>query len=201
MSTRFSQAGGRSALTAEFDVQAAAAARRNIMALTREAEKIEQRAIGTLRRRLPVQARRDIQQEYAIKADRLRKDLKVRETPHGLTLLGEWRGIGLLNFAGTRLTRKGVTASPIKGRRRLYPSAFQARLLGGNTQIVQRKGAARPMKAGRYQGRRKQPIETVYGPTAAQMLAGGRRPYRLAEFSQQILLAEIERLQKMYSKP
>lgn len=201
MTTRFSQAGGRSALTAEFDVQAAAAARRNIMALTRDAEKIEQRAIGTLRRRLPVQARRDIQQEYAIKADRLRKDLKVRETPHGLTMLGEWRGIGLLNFAGTRLTRKGVSAAPIKGRRRLYPSAFQARLLGGNTQIVQRKGAARVMKDGRYKGKRKQPIEPVYGPTAAQMLAGGRRPYRLAEFSQQILLAEIERLQKMYSKP
>lgn len=209
MSTRFSQSGGRAALKVEFDMHAAASARRNIMALTRDAGKIEQRAIGTLRRRLPVQARRDIQQEYSIKAQRLREDLKVRDTPNGLSLLGEWRGgIGIRHFAGTRLLKKGgLSASPIKGKRKLYPSAFMARLLPGrdgkpgNVHIVQRKGAARPMTAGRYKGLRKQPIEPIYGPTAAQMLAARGRPDRLAEFSEGILLKEIERLQKMYSKP
>lgn len=150
------------------------------------------RAVATLRRRLPVQARRDIQQEYQINAARARKDLSIRSTDTDLRLVGHFRGVGLRNF-GARKTRKGVTAAIFRGRRSLFEGAFFAPLLGGNVQVVERQGEKREMRAGRYAGKKRQPIVTRYGPTLSQMLRKGRRPDRLADFARNLLRDEVLR--------
>src|SRR5690606_17836501 len=79
---------------------------------------IQRRAMATLRRRLPVYARRDMQAEYNIGARRVNQDLSSRIDGDTIKLTGHWRGIGLMNF-GARETRKGVTASIMRGRRSL----------------------------------------------------------------------------------
>jgi hypothetical protein len=153
---------------------------------------VQKRAILTLLRKLPVQARRDIQAEYSIPAARLRKDLGARVRADGIRLTGYFRGIGLRNF-GARQTRAGVTASVFRGARTLRESAFVATMLSGNQQVVQREGEPRVMTKGRYVGKRRQPIVVQYGPTAAQMLRKGRRPERLLDYSRGVLRDEVNR--------
>ncbi len=178
-----------------FDVQGDLAARRELGAFAAQLPKLQERAIGTLRRRLSVEARRDIQREYNLKAARVRKDLSIRSLPDGLKLVGHFRGIGLRNFGARVVKRgKGVTAAILRGRRSLYPGAFEAPLIGGNVHIVSRSGPKRLMTAGRYKGKLRQPLHVEYGATLAQMLRKGRRPERLADFARNILRAEVERL-------
>lgn len=176
-----------------FDMQGDLALSRALAGYRRELPRLQERAIATLRRRLPVQARRDIQGEYNITATRVRKDLSARTLDDGLSLVGHFRGIGLRNFRA-RQTKKGVTSSIFRGAgRSLDPGAFLAPLLGGGVHAVERFGAKRVMTKGRYEGKRRQPIHVLYGPTLAQMLRKGRRPERLAEFSRSLLRSEVER--------
>lgn len=176
-----------------FELQGALRASRNLGAISGRLPYIQDRAIGTLRRRLPVIARRDIQQEYSIKAARVRQDLSSREIAGGIRLTGHWRGIGLSNF-GARQTRKGVSAAALRGRRTLREHAFMATLLGGGRHAVHREGPKRPMTKGRYIGKRRQPLVVEYGPTLSQMLRKGRRPERLVEAARGVLAAEMQRL-------
>lgn len=180
-------------LGVNFEVQDALAVSRNLGLITRDVGQAQKRAIGTLRRRLPVQARRDIQAEYNIKAGRVNKDLSAFVAGDGIRLRGYFRGIGLRNF-GARQTKKGVTSAIFRGRRSLDPGTFMAPLLGGGLHAAERHGAKRVMTKGRYKGKRRQPIETLYGPTLAQMLRKGRRPERLADFARGVLRAEMGRL-------
>lgn len=189
----------RQALTIE--MQGALAASRNLALLSDQLPWIQTRAIQTLRRRLPVQARRDIQAEYNLGARRITQDLSSRVDADGIRLVGHWRGIGLRNYGG-RQTRKGVTAAIIRGRRSLHPGAFMAPLASGNVQAVSRVGAKRVMTQGRYKGKLRQPLAVEYGATVAQMLAKGRRPERLADFAAGVLRAELDRLfESRYGRP
>lgn len=178
---------------ATIELQGALAASRNLAQLREQLPWLQKRAIQTLRRRLPVQARRDIQQEYNLRAGRINQDLTARIDDQGIRLTGYWRGIGLRNFSG-RQTRKGVTAAILRGRRSLHPGAFMAPLMGGNVQAVSRQGAKRVMTQGRYKGKLRQPLAVEYGATVAQMLAKGRRPERLADYAAGVLRAELDRL-------
>lgn len=178
-------------------LQGALAASRNLQGLSNQLPFLQKRAIQTLARRLLVNARRDIQAEYNIRAARVRKDLSLSLNRDNVRVTGHWRGVGLSQF-GARQTRKGVTAAIFRGRRSLYPSAFHARLLSGNVQVVERQGEKRLMTKGRYVGKRRQPLVTRYGATVAQMLAKGRRPERLADFAAGVLRDELDRLFTSY---
>lgn len=183
-----------------FEMQGELTAVRNAQALGAELPFVQDRAIATLKRRLPVFARRDIQAEYNLRAGRINQDLIVRGDDDGVTLSGRWgRGIGLLNF-GARQVRKGVTAAIFRSKRELHQGAFKARLLSGNEQVVTRFGARRPMTAGRYKGQRRQPLAVEYGATVAQALAKGRRPDRIADFARGVLAAEVERLRESFQR-
>lgn len=175
------------------ELQGALAGSRNLAALRSQLPWIQKRAIQTLTRRLPVEGRRDIQGEYNIRAARVNKDLSVGVTKERVRLVGHWRGVGLNQFGANR-AKRGVTASVFRGERRLYEGKFKARLLSGNEQVVERLGEKRVMSAGRYKGKRRQPLATVYGPTVAQMLGKGRRPERLVDFAAGVLRAEVDRL-------
>lgn len=175
-----------------FELQGGLAVARNLTAVERQLPTIHKRAIVTVRRRVPVQARRDIQAEYSVKAQRLSQDLGARDTSDGILLTGYFRGIGLRNF-GSRQTRAGVTAAVFRGQRTLRQGAFHAHLPGGGEQAVRREGDKRVMTRGRYAGQRKQPIVVEYGPSAAQMLRKGRRPERLVDFARGVLSGDVAR--------
>jgi hypothetical protein len=175
------------------DLNGYLAAARNFGALSSRLSTLHSRAIGTLQRRLPVQARRDIQAEYQIGARRIAQDLQGRPTEDGVRLVGRFRGIGLRNF-GAGQTRRGVTAAVFRGRRSLREHAFLGVGANRNAQVFRREGPKREMKQGRYAGRRRQPLVAEYGATAAQMLAKGRRPERLIDYSRGVIAAEFARL-------
>lgn len=195
------------AISLNFELKGALEVSRSLGLLTRDVDKAQKRAISTLRRKLPVQARRDIQAEYAIKAGRVKQDLTAFETSTGIKLRGYFRGIGLRNF-GARDLRKslgGVSYEIFRGIRRTRPHSFNTNLLKGkpkaggnertgNLHVSHRKGDPRVMKFGRYKGKVRQPIVTDYGPTVAQMLRKGRRPERLADFARGVLNDEMQRL-------
>ena len=199
--------GKRGRVSMGFELQGALAASRNLGILADRLPWVQRRAIQTLRRRLPVEARRDAQAEYNIGLQRFNRDISTSVTDDSIKLVGKFRGIGLRNF-GARQTTKGVTASIIRGKRSLHPGAFNASLLmgswslvGGNVQVVSRFGAKRPMTKGRYKGKVRQPIVVEYGATVAQMLAKGRRPERLADYARGVLRSEVMRLFDYYDNP
>lgn len=189
---------GSGALTMQFDLRGGLAARRNLSALSARLVEVPPRAIATVRRRLPVQARRDIQAEYALPARRVNQDLTARPTERGVRLVGRFRGIGLMQF-NAKKAPDGVRATVLRGRRNLRKDAFIAPGLGSNVQVFQRVGAKREMRQGRYVGQQRQPLVTEYGASVAQMLAKGRRPERLVDFARGVLAAEVDRLLRLPS--
>jgi hypothetical protein len=194
MSTGRPPSGGAFALHADLDGLLSAS--RNLSVLASRLPTLHTRAIGTLSRRLPVQARRDIQAEYQIGARRLTQDLSSRVTDEGVRLVGRFRGISLRNFVA-RPTARGVTAAIFRGKRSLRERAFIRRGLAGNEHVFRREGPKRPMQQGRYAGKQRQPLVAEYGATAAQMLAKGRRPARLIDYARGVLAAESERLLRL----
>ncbi len=189
---------GSGALTMQFDLRGGLAASRNLSALSARLADVPPRAIATVRRRLPVQARRDIQAEYALPARRVNQDLTARPTERGVRLVGRFRGIGLMQF-NAKKAPDGVRATVLRGRRNLRKNAFIAPGLGSNVQVFQRAGAKREMRQGRYAGKQRQPLVTEYGASVAQMLAKGRRPERLVDFARGVLAAEVDRLLRLPS--
>lgn len=181
----------------EFEMLGALAVSRNLGILESSLGKFEDRAIGTAKRRLGTEARRDIQKQYNIKAGRLSKDLRVTSSVAGLRLTGYFRGIGLRNF-GARQTRAGVTASIFRGKRSLREGAFFVGLLRGQTplanqHVAKRGSPKRLMTKGSYVGKLRDPLVTQYGPTASQMLRKGNRPQHLADFALGVVGKEMAR--------
>ncbi|MBH1408997.1 hypothetical protein I5U08_05720 [Stenotrophomonas maltophilia] len=187
---------GRLALA--FEMQGALETGRNLTALGNRVPWLQERTIATVRRRVAVEARRDIQREYNIPAARIRRDLSARNTENGVRITGHFRGVGLRNFDG-RSNTKGVSARVFRGGPRSQQAgAFQATLLGGNPQFVERYGPKVEMTKGRYKGQRRQRVEVLYGPTVAQMLGKGRRADRLADFARRTARSEMERQIDIY---
>lgn len=165
----------------KFDLTSVLACRRNLMALGNSLATVEQRALGTLHRRLEAEAKRDIRKEYNVPASRLAKDIRVYRTSAGVRITGKFRGIGRINF-GARQTSRGVSSEMIRGNRKVDAGSFMATLRNGNRHVVQRTRATRL------------PLETLYGPTVAQMLRKDERPQRLADYAVGILGKEVDRL-------
>lgn len=180
------------------DLHGGLAAARNLSALSARIAEVPPRAIATVRRRVPVQARRDIQAEYALPARRVNQDLTARLTEQGVRLVGRFRGIGLMQFNAHKAPG-GVRATVLRGRRNLRKDAFIAPGLGSNVHVFKRAGAKREMRQGRYAGQSRQPLVAQYGASVAQMLAKGRRPERLVDFARGVLAAEVDRLLRIPS--
>lgn len=163
-----------------FDVGASVVTNR----LRVDVDKIRSRATGTLARRLPVQARRDIQTEYNLKASRIRDGLSVRRPDEGGVILrGSSRGINLFAFGARWSKRRGVTARVKKGGApTALKQAFIAAGKSGNRLVFQRRGKPRL------------PLDAQYGPSVGQMLKHGDRPQRLADFASRVVASEIARL-------
>ncbi|WP_031372193.1 hypothetical protein [Lysobacter antibioticus] len=148
----------------------------------------QRRAFGTLRRRWPVIARRDIQIEYALSAQRIRAGLSVRTTAAGIELVGVARGVGLRNFASKRSADdRGLDYTAVRGRRSFKRSGFHRRH-GGAEIAFERTPILGPKRVPRT------PIRRLYGPSLAQMLRKGDRPERTGQAGLDVITAEIDRL-------
>lgn len=155
-----------------------------------DAGKIVERAVGTLLRRLPVAARRDIQDEYNLAAGRITPNLSAVRGDGYVELTGKKRGIGLINFGGRwggRKTEGAVAKVRNEEGATVYAGTFIANLRSGNRQIVERTVEARRNK-------KRFPLRTLYGPSIAQMLRNAKRVERLTDVAQEIAAAEIDRL-------
>lgn len=164
-----------------------------------DAEKVVQRARATLARRLPVEARRDIQTEYALNATRIRSALSIRTDGDTVELTASGRGVGLINFPNSGGRRRKEFRVEIKrgeGKRPWDDGTFIGTALGGSQQAFVRDVRAQPrrMTRGVNTGQLKQPLLNQYGPSVAQMLRRPDRRERLAEVAGRILADEIERL-------
>ncbi|MFK2904573.1 phage tail protein [Dyella ginsengisoli] len=171
----------------------------------------QQRALGTLRRRLATEAKRDIGAEYNLRAARIAEGLQVRNDADGVRLIGKSRGINAIEFDArwTRVQPSGVVAT--SSRARFTAIKFGGRLRGESglgARWAVRRGEAPSVHAGSFiargkngallvferQGKKRLPIQSVYGPSVGQMLKHGRRPERLAEFAIRTLQSEQQRL-------
>lgn len=158
--------------------------------VTANARTAIKRAAGTLARQLPVEARRDIQDEYALPAARISKDLDASNTGDSVVLTGRARAVGLVAFGGRWAGRKseGASAQVFTGKgRHVYGGTFIAKGKNGSNQIFSRSivGGKRAPRL---------PLHTLYGPSVASMLRKGDRPTRLDDIAENILSSEIARL-------
>lgn len=148
----------------------------------------QRRALGTLRRRWPVIARRDIQTEYALSAQRIRAGLSVRTTREGTELVGVARGVGLRNFASKRSADdRGLNFTALRGKRGFRRSGFHRRHGGADIAFVRA-----PISGDKRVPRT--PILRLYGPSLAQMLRKNDRPERMAQAGLDVITAELDRL-------
>lgn len=163
-----------------------------------DADKVVQRARATLARRLLVEARRDIQTEYALNATRIRSALSIRTDGDTVELTASGRGVGLVNFPNTGGRRRKEFRVEVKrgeGKRPWDDGTFVAPGINGALQAwVRDPKGKREMKAGRYKGKERQPLLKQWSVTVAQMLRRPDRRERLADFAQRILAAERDRL-------
>lgn len=174
------------------DISAFTRQAESLGALGKDADKIVSRAVGTLLRRLPVAARRDIQGEYNLAAGRITPNLSAVRGDGYVELTGKKRGIGLITFGGRwggRKTEGAVAKVRNDEGATVYGGTFIANLRGGNRQIVERTAEARRNK-------KRFPLRTLYGPSIAQMLRNASRRERLADIAQEIGAAEMDRLTK-----
>ena len=162
-------------------------------------DKIRTRVVGTLSRRIKVQARRDIQTEYNIKASTINDRLSVSHQFFDVRLKARATGINLIAFSA-RQTSKGVSYAVKKGQRKTLAHAFIRSTRSGRGPFVWMRGDAgskytssSPSK-NQYNGRHGYPISQQFGPSVAQMLKHGDRPQRLADYASSVVAAELARL-------
>ena len=171
---------------------------RRLRAVGVDAERARKRAIGTLKRKIKTEARRNIQTEYNLTAKRINQDLVVRTSKSAVILIGRRRKIGAIQYHGRWNKRSaGATVKTERGGgRELWDSggAFIATGLSGNRHIFIRWGKKRRMSRGHYIGALKQPIRVGYYGSIAAYLSYGPRQIHLAEFAQQVLKDEFARL-------
>ncbi len=174
---------------ARFLTSSILAAARDLRAVADRLPQARARTIGTLARRLPVEARRSIQSEYNITAARLRAGLIARRISDGVELQASRRPIGLRNFG--RPTAGGFRVQVLKdGPAEVLRHAF-LQTPGGAASRTGAQLFERALVAGKRAAR--YPIRRLHGPSVADMLARGDRPEQLAEHAQSLMRAEFAR--------
>lgn len=169
------------------------------------------RALGTLRRKLPTEAKRDIGGEYNLPAKRIAAGLNSRNSADGIVLVGKSRGVNAIEFGATwtRVTPSGLVATSSK--RAFTAIRYKGKPRGDSglgAKYAVHRGAAPTVHADSFiargkngallvferQGKKRLPLQGVYGPSVGQMLKHGRRPERLVDFAIRTLQFEQKRL-------
>jgi hypothetical protein len=144
-------------------------------------------------RRLPVMARRDIQEEYLLSASRINEGLTVRRTNGVVELRGSGRGIGLVSFGATYSgpSSPGASVSVTRdGGRKTVNRSFIPKFKNPN-QVFKRKELASGLLVGRT------PIVRLFGPSISQMLKKPERVERLTSLVLEGVQKEAFRLLRL----
>ena len=176
-------------MTVSFDLSGLVRAAQAVRGSAKAAQQTVARARATVKRRLPVEARRDIAAEYALPARRIAAGLSIRDAGDAVELIGAKRGINAIEFGATWSRKNPGARWRVKVGQGVsaQDGSFIATVRGGNRLVLERA-----LRGSRLVPRL--PIQSVYGPSVAQMLRRPGRAERLATFAQTVLAAEIERL-------
>lgn len=165
--------------------------------------KVIERAISTLKRRLPAQAKRDIGAQYNLPSREIGARLRCKGDRASVTLTGLGRNQTLIKF-GAKQNAAGVAVQIEKGKTLNIPHAFirtpTGSAAGAGPQVLIRSELT-PASAPKLQvldvvdhNRHGYPISLLGGPTVADMLRDPGREDRLSDFVQQTFSAEVDRL-------
>lgn len=189
---------------ATFDLSQSLSLIRDLQGVQSKLPLLQKRLLNRLQRRMPVEARRDIQGEYNLKAGRINQGLSTKQISGGVELVGASRGIGLVNFGATYRGRSspGVSVSVTKAKGRvILPRTFIPKNKNPNQVFIRRElltGTGKFRKVGdSIQGqpsRGGSSLVRLYGPSIAQMLKKDDRVTRLSKFSQSVVEEETIRL-------
>ncbi|MGH8121211.1 MAG: hypothetical protein ACREPT_00385 [Rudaea sp.] len=184
----------------------------NLDAITRELSRVSAlrdggdqaiaRAVGTLKRRLPAQAKRDIAGQYALASSKIGSGLRCKGDDSSITLTAVGRTQTLTRFP-SRQTRTGVQAEIQKGSPVEIAHAFIRTPTGSAStsgpQAFIRDAVAGALPADVDFGavidhdRHGYPLVMLTGPSVADMLRNGDREDRLIDFAQTVFAAEVDR--------
>lgn len=189
---------------AKFDYSGLLSVVRDLQGVQAKLPLLNKRLLGRIQRRLPVEARRDIQQEYNLNAGRINKGLSSRQITGGVMLVGEARGIGLVNFSATYRGRSapGVSVQVTKKKGRVtLPRTFIPKNRNPNQVFIRRElltGTGKVVKVSDHihgqPSRGGSSLVRLYGPSVAQMLKKEDRVKRLGDFTATVVEEETIRL-------
>jgi hypothetical protein len=162
------------------------------------------RAIGTLRRRLPVAAKRAIVAQFNLPQKDVSKRLLCTADETSVTLTALGRPQTLIKFSA-RQNAAGVAVQIEKGKTLQIDHAFvrvPAAAPGAGPQVLIRNDAFSFASipdgvvdiAVVDHGRHGYPIVLLGGPSVADMLREGDREERLSDLAQEVFAKEVDRL-------
>jgi hypothetical protein len=146
---------------------------RTLQAASKDAPKAFKLALNASRRVAKKDSAVQSAKVYNVGEKRIEKDLKLKPIDgFEFVIIGQKgrRPPSLLQY-GAEQNAQGLVVSVIKSRgRRLIKSGFIATSPNGNRLPFIRFGPKRIMKKGRYEGKLRQPLFALYGPSVADML-------------------------------
>lgn len=182
-------------MPARFDVTAVISAAGRLSATSEQFDRVRQRTLATLARRLMPEAIRDIRAEYAMDAPLVRNRLSIRVSANAVELVGDRTPIGIAQGYRGRQTKQGVvfTVRRADGPQRLRHAFIASPTRASNG--WQGTGAQAFERAGR--GAPRFPLDRLFSASVADALGTDARRAHMREFGQKILSAEIERQLKL----
>lgn len=179
-------------MSINIDIGAALRTARQLTQVAGGVERVKQRAIVTLQRRLQAESARVIPRRFNVAAKLVRPRLTVREARPGVVeLVGSGNPLELQHFGGEwggRLTPGASAQILVGGERRVRKGSF-----------VRKRDSARKIMiradSKKHDGRvQRLPIKTLYGPDVGSMLLSDNVANELLEFGRRILDSEVARL-------
>lgn len=147
---------------------------RTLQAASKDAPKAFKLALNASRRIAKKDSATQSAKVYNVAEKRIEQDLTAKAIQgYEFSIIGRKRkrGPSLVSYGATKSAR-GLAVTVIKGRgQKVVRAAFIANGAGGTNRLAFiRAGKKRVMKSGRYEGRIRQPIKALYGPSVADML-------------------------------
>ena len=175
-------------MAAEFDARRLYRDAARFGAMPKKLDVAEQRAIATLRRRLPPEAVRDISGEYNLTAARVRKGVSARSSGNAVELTGSGASIGIAQGFGGRQTPRGIVAVI---KRSAPPVRFRHGFIRTPTGKNRKSGPQAFERAG--PGAPRYPLDRIFTTTIAGSLRSQPRRERFGGFAMNVLTAEVRR--------
>ena len=125
------------------------------------------------------------QQVHNVRASSVRKRIEIeratKQSLFAVIRVKRSRAIALIAFAA-RKGAAGASVEILRGKRETFPGTFIAPGLGGNRLVFLAIGFKRMMKAGRYKGKIRVPLISMYGPSIGELFTGANVEVKVRGF-------------------